>query len=368
MVLDELAGFVVGVTADRRADEQIGMLERRGASVLHGPAIRTHPVSVGGALADAIEDLIAEPPGMTILNTGIGVRGVIEAAEVLGRAEALVDALAGSRVFARGPKAHGAAVTVGIPVEWSTASGVSSDILDQFGPDAFAGVRVALQLDGAGTHPLAESLTALGAVVVRIPVYRWSLPDDAAPAVRLAQAVADRRVDAVTFTARPQIESLCEIAETEGLLEPMRQGFARDVVVACVGPVCGDAAVAAGFGEPVVPVRPRLGSMVVSVTEALSARSVTFRLGGAAARLQGRAFLVGGEVVQLSERERDLLAALARRPGVVLSKGELLAGVWPDGDADQHAVEVAIARLRRRLGPHGHLLETVFRRGYRLAA
>ena len=52
----------------------------------------------------------------------------------------------------------------------------------------------------------------------------------------------------------------------------------------------------------------------------------------------------------------------------MLSKGELLAGVWPDGDADQHAVEVAIARLRRRLGAHGHLLETVFRRGYRLAA
>ena len=282
MVLEELAGFVVGVTADRRADEQIGMLERRGAAVLHGPAIRTHPVSVGGALADAIEDLIAEPPGMTILNTGIGVRGVIEAAEVLGRAEALVDALAGSRVFARGPKAHGAAVTVGIPVEWSTSSGVSSDILDQFGPDAFAGERVALQLDGAGTHPLAESLTALGAAVVPIPVYRWSLPDDAAPAVRLAQAVADRRVDAVTFTARPQIESLCEIAETEGLLEPLRQGFARDVVVACVGPVCADAAVAAGFGDPVVPVRPRLGSMVVSVTAALSARSVTLppRRGG----------------------------------------------------------------------------------------
>ncbi len=93
-----------------------------------------------------------------------------------------------------------------------------------------------------------------------------------------------------------------------------------------------------------------------------------FRLGDDTVHLQGRTFTLAGETVQLSERERDLLAALARRPGVVLSKGELLAGVWPDGDADEHAVEVAIARLRRRLGPHGHLLETVFRRGYRLAA
>jgi uroporphyrinogen-III synthase len=53
---------------------------------------------------------------------------------------------------------------------------------------------------------------------------------------------------------------------------------------------------------------------------------------------------------------------------VVLSKGELLAAAWPQEGADEHAVEVAVARLRRRLGPRGHLLETVLRRGYRLAA
>ena len=297
MSLEELSGFVVGVTADRRADEQIAMLERRGAAVIHGPTIHTHPVSVDGALAAAIEDLIARPPAVTILSTGIGVRGVVEAAEVLGRAEALVDAVARSRVYARGPKAHGAAVTVGLPVAWSSPSGVSSEILDELCRGGLAGVRVALQLDGAGPRPLADALTDLGADVVPIPVYRWSLPDDPAPALRLAQAVADRRVDAVTFTARPQIESLCEMAETEGLLDALRRGFARGVVAACVGPVCAEAAVAAGFGEPIVPVRPRLGSMVVRVTEALSARTVRFRLGEDTVHLQGRTFSLAGETV-----------------------------------------------------------------------
>nr|MDP9005756.1 winged helix-turn-helix domain-containing protein [Actinomycetota bacterium] len=81
--------------------------------------------------------------------------------------------------------------------------------------------------------------------------------------------------------------------------------------------------------------------------------------------------LVGDEEVWLSERERGVLSALSRRPGTVLSKAELLRRVWRsegvDG-VDGHAVEVAVSRLRRRLGAAGAALATVPRRGYRLDA
>jgi uroporphyrinogen-III synthase len=372
VALGELSGYVVGVTADRRADEQVAMLERRGAAVVHGRVIRTHPFAVDGPLAAALRELVRRPPEITVLSTGIGVRGIVEAAECLELAEPLVDALARSRVYARGPKANGAAVTVGIPVDWQTASGLSHEIVTELdrldGGQGLAGRRVAVQLDGAEAQPLARTLEAMGADVVAIPVYRWSLPDDTAPALRLVQAVAERRVDAITFTARPQVECLCEIAEGAGLLAPLRAGFARGVIPVCVGPVCAGAAVEAGFGEPVVPVRSRLGSMVARLAEVLSDRSLAFELGGEPVLLRGRVFEVPGARVELSERERDLLAALADRPGRVLSKSQLLAAAWPEERADEHAVEVAVARLRRRLGPRGHLLETVFRRGYRLAA
>jgi uroporphyrinogen-III synthase len=361
----------VGVTADRRADEQIAMLERRGAVVLHGQVIRTHPFAPGGPLATALRRLVRRPPEITVLSTGIGVRGIVEAAEWLGLAEPVVDALARSRVHARGPKAHGAAVTAGIPVHWQTPSGLSSEILaelDRSHGGGLAGRRVAVQLDGARTQPLAEELAARGAEVVGLPVYRWSLPDEPGPALRLVQAIADRRIDAVTFTARPQVECLAELADGAGLLGAMRGGFGRGVLAACVGPVCAAAAVDAGFGEPVVPVRSRLGSLVARVSEVLEERSLAFVLGGEAVLLRGRVLELPGARLDLSERERDVLTALARRPGAVLSKSQLLAVAWPRDQADEHAVEVAVARLRRRLGPRAHLLETVFRRGYRLAA
>ena len=49
-MLSLLEGFVVGVTADRRADEQGDLLLRRGAHVLHGPVIHTLPLGPDGTL------------------------------------------------------------------------------------------------------------------------------------------------------------------------------------------------------------------------------------------------------------------------------------------------------------------------------
>ena len=60
-----LAGFTVGITAARRAEELRTMLERRGAAVLHGPALRLVPLADDVELRAATEDLIARPPHVT---------------------------------------------------------------------------------------------------------------------------------------------------------------------------------------------------------------------------------------------------------------------------------------------------------------
>jgi DNA-binding winged helix-turn-helix (wHTH) protein len=57
--------------------------------------------------------------------------------------------------------------------------------------------------------------------------------------------------------------------------------------------------------------------------------------------------------------------ALVVATRAVVPEATLLRRVW-DGSGDEHAVEVTVARLRRRLGPAGAALCTVPRRGYRL--
>ncbi|MQY13907.1 Sensory transduction protein regX3 [Streptomyces sp. RB5] len=57
-----------------------------------------------------------------------------------------------------------------------------------------------------------------------------------------------------------------------------------------------------------------------------------------------------GEPLALTRREFDLLAFLARRPGVVVARGELLAEVWRQSYGDDQTIDVHLSWLRRKLG------------------
>jgi DNA-binding response OmpR family regulator len=79
----------------------------------------------------------------------------------------------------------------------------------------------------------------------------------------------------------------------------------------------------------------------------------------------------GASEIRLTARQFDVLEFLVRRPGQVLSKAEILDGVWEyDFEGDPNIVEVYIRRLRTRIDePFGrHAIETVRGAGYRLTA
>ena len=84
-----------------------------------------------------------------------------------------------------------------------------------------------------------------------------------------------------------------------------------------------------------------------------------------------RVVRVDGTPVALTSLEFDLLAVLARDPGIVIGRQALLDRVWgPEFVADDHLVDVHIANLRRKLGDdpaRPRFIETVRGVGYRLS-
>ena len=76
---------------------------------------------------------------------------------------------------------------------------------------------------------------------------------------------------------------------------------------------------------------------------------------------------VGDRRLELRAREFDLLAALARDPGVVLTRDALLEGVWgTDFPGETRTVDVHVAEVRKKLGDDGPSIETIRGLGYRL--
>jgi uroporphyrinogen-III synthase len=359
-----LAGFTVAVTADRRRDELSALLERRGARVVLAPALRIVPVADDTELKAATVSCVDSPPDIVIATTGIGLRGWLEAAEGWGLGEALRGRLDGAYLIARGPKARGAARAAGMLETWSPESESCDEVLDYLTlggfPGGVVGRRIAVQLHGEPNPEFISSLREAGASVVEIPVYRWAPPVDPAPLRRLVDLITSRLVDAVTFTSAPAVGSLLRIAGSDApdVLEALR----GDVLAACVGRVT--AAPLKRLGVPVAaPVRPRLGALVRILVDELPKRAPTLHVAGAAVTLRGHAAIIDGTLKPLAPGPMAVLRALAASPGRVLSRAALLREL-PRG-ADEHAVEMAVARLRAALGGSA-FVQTVVKRGYRL--
>ena len=75
---------------------------------------------------------------------------------------------------------------------------------------------------------------------------------------------------------------------------------------------------------------------------------------------------LAGAPLELTPQEFALLHLLVRNPGRAFSRGYLLDAVWGvDSVPGDRSVDNAVLRLRRKLGPSGDLIETVWGVGYR---
>ncbi|MGW1379337.1 response regulator transcription factor [Streptomyces sp. NPDC002446] len=184
----------------------------------------------------------------------------------------------------------------------------------------------ALRDRGHAVATAATGMSGLDSAVTQRPdlvVLDLGLPDlDGAQVLRMLRAVSE--VPVIVATARD---------DEPDMVAALGDG-ADDYIVKPFGAAQLDARIKAvlrrlGAQEPEPAVC--VGALTIDVT----AREVT----------------LAGTALDLTPREFDLLAYLARRAGQVVSRRELLAEVWqqPLGGADK-TVDVHLSWLRRKLG------------------
>jgi uroporphyrinogen-III synthase len=361
-----LSGYRIGVTASRKVEEQVGLLERRGATVEWAPALSVEPYPVDQGLRQATAEVLRTPVDIFIATTGVGIKAWLGAAESWGLLDDLVDVLGRAEILARGPKSVGALRRGGLRELWSPDSECLDDVLAHLRGRDLSGLRIVVQEHGQSLSMAAHALRRQGADVQVVTIYRIEGAEDPAPMFRMVDLVAERKLDAVTFTSAPAVIAVMEAATAAGRREDLVAAFQADVVATCVGPVT--AAAFETWGVPTLqPDRSRLTAMVrLLETELPSRRDGTaVDVDGHVLLLHGDAVLLDGTEVTLSAAPLAVLQALAVNPGHVVSRRDLLACL-PTGQASsEHAVEMAVARLRAGVGTR--LVQTVVKRGYRLA-
>lgn len=361
-----MAGCVVLVTADRRSAELASALGRHGATVRHAPALSIVPHEDDEDLLLGTKQLLSSPADIVVVTTGIGFRGWVEAADAAGVADELLDALSRARLIARGPKAHGAIQAAGLRPDWVAESETSAEILDLLLAEGVNGLRVAVQHHGAGADGLDTELTAAGAEVLSLVVYRWGPPPDPDALRHSVVAAAAGEIDAVVFTSAPGAAAWLGCVEAQGLAEEIVAGMrSGTMIAAAVGPITAKPLRDKGI-EPIIPDRGRLGALVRALVSHYDQVQTT-AVSTAAGRLQVRrtVALLDGRVVPLSPSALEVLRLLTHARGDVVTREQVLA-VLPGDSRDPHTAEVAVARLREFCGGRG-LIQTVVKRGYRLA-
>ena len=172
-----------------------------------------------------------------------------------------------------------------------------------------AGRRIVVQEHGLSLDMSAQALRVEGADVDIVSVYRCEPAGDLAPVFKLVEQIADRELDAVTFTSAPAVTTLMAVAAASGRRERVVDAFHDGVLATCVGPVT--AAAFEPWGVPTVqPERARLGPMVRALEDELRKRNE-----GTAITVAGRRMLLrGGSVLRRRPRDPALRRAALGAP------------------------------------------------------
>jgi uroporphyrinogen-III synthase len=202
-----------------------------------------------------------------IFETGVGVRLLVESQTSRLSDSEWAQALATTKVIARGPKPAAALRELGARVDLQVKEPntwrETLALIDEQLP--VAGLRVAVQEYGKPVPELTGGLEFRSAIVTRVPIYRWALPEDTAPLVAALHAIVQRRIGAALFTAGQQVEHVLQVAAAAGIEHELRAGFAEHVVVGSIGPTTSAALRAHALPVDIEPAHPKSGHLVAAV-------------------------------------------------------------------------------------------------------
>ena len=259
-------GLEVVAFESRHAKEIAALITRFGGVPRIAPALREAPLEEDAAALAFGTELFAGRLDAVIFMTGVGTRRLFEVLETRHPQDAIVQALAGITVVARGPKPVKVLRELNVPItiivpEPNTWREVLEELDENPRGFTLMGSRVAVQEYGVPNEDFLTALKERGVEVRRVPVYQWTLPRDIQPLREAIQALVEGRAQVALFTNSAQVEHLLRVAAEDGNRDRLLKALEK-VVVASVGPTCSETLAGHGIAIDHEPVHPKMGPLV----------------------------------------------------------------------------------------------------------
>lgn len=256
-------GLRVTAFESRRAKEIEKLILYHGGVPRVAPSMREVPLSESGDALKFAGNLIDGRFDIVILMTGVGTRSLAEAVSKKYPLDEFTNALAKTKIVARGPKPVAAlrelGLTPGITVpEPNTWHDILTTLDNELG---VSGKNVAVQEYGIPNEEFIEELKKRGAHVTAVPVYRWALPEDIRPLREAIKSITAMNEDISLFTSSQQIYHLFDVAAEEGLADRLREGF-KEVAIGSIGPTTTEALARFGLAADYEPDSPKMGNLI----------------------------------------------------------------------------------------------------------
>ena len=277
--MKKLQGLKVVYFESRLAKTLGDLIALQGGVPIPAPAMREVPLENNPAAFVFAEKLFRNEINILILLTGVGSRTLMSVLETRYRREDIISALKKITIVPRGPKPIRALNEWGVPYAVMVPEpNTWKEILKALDGDA-AGTRRAVPLEGRVvavqeygiTNPeLIWGLESRGATVMRVPVYRWALPEDTRPLENAIRGILAGEMQVAVFTTSVQVDHLFQVADRMGAGtthgSPLHNAL-RKMVVASVGPDCSQTLRGHGLSVDLEPESPKMGPLVQLVAE-----------------------------------------------------------------------------------------------------
>lgn len=273
-IVSGFGGLRVLSLESRRSVELAKLIATYGGQAIVAPSMREVPLASNEEALAFAAALFRHEFDVVIFLTGVGARALLAVVETRHSRDEYLAALQSVKIVARGPKPVAALREIGItpaitapePNTWRELLQAMDGAGDSSKALSLKGARIAVQEYGVSNPELLAGLAERGALITRVPVYQWALPEDLAPLRVAVQTLAEGAIDVVLFTTSVQAVHLFQIAEEMNLVETMR-GELQNALIVSIGPTTSEELVRRGVPADFEPSHPKMGFLVKEASE-----------------------------------------------------------------------------------------------------